>query len=66
METIFGRDVIMNNELRINQLQQAYMELDSNIKKNHSFYLSDKNCLKMRQEQRLVLKRIEELESSED
>lgn len=56
----------MDKELRIKQLHQAYNELESNIKKKHSFYLDDPNCFKMRQEQTQVMRQLEELESSED
>lgn len=56
----------MDKELRIKQLHQAYNELESNIKKKHSFYLDDPNCFKMRQEQTAIMRQLEELESSED
>ncbi len=66
METLFSRNVIMDNELRIKQLQQAYSELESNIKKKHSFYMDDPNCFKMRQEQNAIMRELKVLESSED
>lgn len=56
----------MDKELRIKQLHQAYNELESNIKQKHSFFLSDENCFKMRQEQTAIMRQSEELESSED
>lgn len=56
----------MDKELKIKQLHQAYNELESNIKKKHSFYLDDPYCFKMRMEQTNIMKQIEELEASED
>lgn len=67
METFFIRDVIiMDLELRIKQLQQAYSELESNIKNKHSFYADDPNCFKMRQEQTAIMRELKVLETSED
>ena len=56
----------MDKELRIKQLRMSWTELESNIKKKHSFYLDDANCFKMRQEQTAIMRQLEELESSED
>lgn len=56
----------MEKELRIKQLHQAYNELDSHIKKKQSFFLSDENCFKMRQEQTAIMRELQELEISED
>ena len=56
----------MDKELKIKQLRMAWSELESNIKIKHSFYLDDINCFKMRQEQTVIMKQLEELEFSED
>ena len=56
----------MDTELRIKQLHQAYNELESNIKKKHSFYMDDAYCFKMRQEQNAIMREIQSLEIRED
>lgn len=66
MENFLSRDVIMDNELRIKQLQQAYNEMGSNIKLNYSFFLDDPHCFKMRHEQNAIMRELKVLESSED
>lgn len=67
METLFSRDVIiMDTELRIKQLHQAYNEIDSNIKNKRSFYMDDPYCFKMRQEQNAIMREIQSLEIRED
>jgi hypothetical protein len=56
----------MDKELKIKQLHQAYNELESNIKKKHSFYMDDPNCFKMRHEQSAIMRQLQVLELSED
>lgn len=56
----------MDKRLRIKQLRMVCIELESNIKNKHSFYTSDENCFKMRQEHTIVMRQLKELESSED
>ena len=56
----------MDNELRIKQLKMSWYELESNIKKKHSFYMDDANCFKMRQEQNAIMREIQSLEIRED
>ena len=56
----------MDTELRIKQLHQAFNELESHIKRKQSFYLGDPHCFKMRQEQTIILRQIQELEINAD
>jgi hypothetical protein len=65
VENFLSGDV-MDKELKIKQLHQAYNELESNIKRKNSFYVDDANCFKMRHEQSNIMRQIVQLESSED
>lgn len=56
----------MDTELIIKQLHQSYTELESHIKRKQSLYLDDPNGFKMRQEQNIILRKLQELEYSAD